>query len=181
MSSRPEPSNPALRARWCAAGVTGLLAFGLLLNAAAGAAERPIDHAEDRHMDVIAGDPVPAGTIPWQLLRQVKLVEEKQGGKPLSRPDFATPVKQLDKTDVKLYGFVVPLSTGAKQAHFLISPQPSHCPYCLSQGPDSLVEVVARTPIAFTADEPVVVSGRFELVNDASLYYRLTNAESIKN
>ena len=51
----------------------------------------------------------------------------------------------------------------------------------MSQGPDSMVEVIAKTPVEFSAYEPIIVSGRLELVNDSSLYYRLTNAESIKN
>lgn len=168
----------AKRARRCAAGIAGLLIFAALATANADAIEKLPD---DKLYSFIGNDPLPAGTVPWQLLRQVKLVEEQQDGKPVSRPEFAAQLRQLDRKDVKLYGFVLPLSTAAKQTHFLISPLPTHCPYCISQGPDSLVEVVARIPVAYNAYDAIVVSGRFELVNDASLYYRLTNAESIRN
>ena len=44
-----------------------------------------------------------------------------------------------------------------------------------------MVEVLAKTPIEYSAYDAIVVSGRLELVNDSSLYYRLTNAELIKN
>jgi len=74
----------------------------------------------------------------------------------------------------------MPLSTAPRQKHFLLSPLPSHCPFCVFQGPDSLVEVVAKIPVEFNQWEPIVVTGRFELVNDAQLFYRLTNAESVK-
>ena len=130
----------------------------------------------------IGKDPLPPGTVQWQLLRQVKVVEgiDKDTKKPTMLPQFSPPLKELDKQEVKLYGFVMPLSTGTRQKHFLLSPLPTHCPYCVYQGPDSLVEVVAKTPVEFNQWEPIVVSGRFELVNDANLFYRLTNAESVK-
>ncbi len=126
-------------------------------------------------------DPLPAGTVPWQVLRQVKLVEEKKGGKTTMRPEFSAQIRGLDQQQVKVYGFVLPLSTTVKQKHFLISPLPTHCPFCVSQGPDSMIEVVARIPIEFSQWDPIVVSGKLELVNDSSLYYRLTDAESVKN
>jgi len=128
----------------------------------------------------IAKDPMPAGTLPWQVFRQVKVIEETRAGKTTSRPEFSAKLKALDKQDVKVYGFVLPLSTTAKQSHFLISPLPTHCPYCVEQGPDSMIEVVAKTPVEYSQWEPIVISGRLELVNDSSLFYRLTNAETVK-
>ena len=138
--------------------------------------------ADEQLYSFIGKDALPAGTIPWQLLRQVKLIDAKQtGAKALAMlPEFSAPVKKLDKSQVKIYGFVLPLSTGQKQKHFLISPLPSHCPFCVNQGPDSMVEVVAKTPLEFSPWEPIVLSGRLELVNDQYLFYRLTNAELVK-
>ena len=165
---------------WRLALVSLLALFFLLSNTAAVAA--PAEKLPDEKLySFIGKDPVPAGTVPWQLLRQVTLIEEKQGDKMIARPEFVAAVRALDKKEVKLYGFVFPLSTTAKQKHFLISPLPTHCPFCLSQGPDSMVEVLAKTPIEYSAYDAIVVSGRLELVNDSSLYYRLTNAELIKN
>lgn len=134
----------------------------------------------------IGKDPLPPGTIPWQVLRQVKLVEDKPKDAkdakkgPTMRPEFGPRIVELDKQTVKLYGFVMPLSTSPRQKHFLLSPLPSHCPYCVYQGPDSLVEVVAKTPVEYNQWEPIVVSGKFELVRDPQLFYRLTDAESVK-
>ncbi len=162
------------------------------------AAPSSVPLADEQLFSYIGKDPLPAGTVPWQLLRQVKLVEAKEvkGAKDVSAvkdnkasitkkapailPEFSAQLKELDNQEVKLYGFVLPLSTGAKQKHFLISPLPSHCPYCVSQGPDSMVEVVAKTPVEFNQWEPIVVSGKLELVNDQYLFFRLVNAESVK-
>ena len=137
--------------------------------------------ADEQLYSYIGKDPLPPGTIPWQILRQVKLIEETKNGKTTVRPEFSAPVRELDKQQVKVYGFVLPLSTTVKQAHFLISPLPTHCPFCVSQGPDSMIEVVARIPVEFSQWDPIVVSGRLELVNDSSLFYRLTDAVSVKN
>ena len=158
------------------------VAFALLLSNSASAVTPEVVRIPDEQLyGYIGKDPLPAGTIPWQLLRQVKLVEEKKSGKTTMRPEFSAQLMALDKQQVKVYGFVLPLSTTTKQAHFLISPLPTHCPFCISQGPDSMIEVVARIPVEFSQWDPIVVSGRLELVNDSSLYYRLTDAESVKN
>ena len=99
---------------------------------------------------------------------------------PTARPEFSPKIRELDKQEVKIYGFVMPLSTTPKQKHFLLSPLPTHCPFCVSQGPDSIVEVLAKIPVEFSQWEPIVVSGRLELVNDSSLFYRLVDAVPVK-
>ncbi|MBL8511638.1 MAG: DUF3299 domain-containing protein [Betaproteobacteria bacterium] len=144
-------------------------------------AQQPGQISDDQLLSYIGKEPPPPGTLAWQLLRQVKLVEvTPRDAKGTMRPEFSAAVKVLDKQPVKLYGFVLPLSTGGKQTHFLLSPLPTHCPYCVSQGPDSMVEVLAKSPVEYNQWEPIVVSGKLELVNDPYLFYRLTNAEVVK-
>lgn len=177
--STPTPATRFFQLLFIASAfIAGMLSAQTLQNA-------PGKIPDEQLFGFIGKDPLPPGTIPWQLLRQVKLVEDKaktgnKKGAPTMRPEFSPRLVELDKQEIKLYGFVMPLSTAAKQKHFLLSPLPSHCPYCVYQGPDSLVEVVAKTPVEYNAWEPIVVSGKFELVNDAQLFYRLTNAESVK-
>lgn len=165
-----------------AAFVTGSIASNVAAQAIGGNAPGKIP--DEQLFGFIGKDPLPPGTIPWQLLRQVKLVEVKGSRDakkgPQMRPEYGPRIQELDKQEVKLYGFVMPLSTSARQKHFLLSPLPSHCPFCVYQGPDSLVEVIAKTPVEFNQWEPILVTGRFELVNDAQLFYRLTNAEAVK-
>ncbi len=146
------------------------------------AKQTPGKLSDEQLYGYIGKDPLPAGTLPWQLLRQVKLVESKSSDpkKATTLPEFSPQLSELGGKEVKVYGFVMPLSTGTKQKHFLLSPLPSHCPFCVSQGPDSIVEVVAKTPVEYNQWEPIVVSGKLELVNDQYLFYRLTNAESVK-
>lgn len=124
----------------------------------------------------IGGDPAPAGTVPWQLLQSAKTVQkaDKKFG-----PLFPKEVKELDKQQVKLYGFMMPLDQAKKQKRFLLSAFPPHCSFCLTGGPESLVEVLADTPIDFTF-EPIVVAGRMAVLENDVVYYRLTHTASVK-
>ncbi len=168
-----------------------VFSIGLTTAAHALQPQAPGKLSDDQLMGYIGKEPLPPGTIPWQLLRQVKLVEKSTDAKAVKGantknaaanmvPEFGPQIRELDKQEVKLYGFVLPLSTSAKQKHFLLSPLPSHCPFCVNQGPDSMVEVVAKTGVEYNQWEPIVVTGKFELVNDQYLFYRLNNAEPVK-
>ena len=44
-----------------------------------------------------------------------------------------------------------------------------------------MIEVVAKVPVEYSNWDPIIVSGRLELVNDSSLYYRLIDAEAVRN
>jgi hypothetical protein len=80
---------------------------------------------------------------------------------------------------VKVYGFMMPLDQSAKQKRFLLSAFPPHCTFCLPGGPESLVEVIADSPVEFTF-EPIVVAGKMAVLENDVVYYRITNAASVK-
>ncbi len=124
----------------------------------------------------IGADPAPAGTVPWQLLLQAKTVQkaDKKFG-----PVFTREIKELDKQQVKLYGFMMPLDQAKQQKRFLLAAFPPHCSFCLPGGPESLVEVIADKAIEFTY-EPIVVAGRMAVLDDDIVYYRLTQASAVK-
>ena len=117
-----------------------------------------------------------AGVVSWKTLAQVEPV--KQGNKMV--PQFSRDILGLDKKDVRVQGFIIPLDMGDKQAHFLLSAVPPHCPFCLPAGPDSIVEVHAKKPLAY-GFEPILVAGRFAVLKDdpAGVLYRMTDAESV--
>jgi hypothetical protein len=114
------------------------------------------------------------GVVPWRVLGQVKSAHV---GKRVV-PDFAPAIRALDQQEVRLQGFMLPIVTGEVHDHFLLTMRPPHCPFCLSLGPEYIVEVRTRKPIKHTY-EPIVVSGRFAVLNDDpfGLYYRLSAAE----
>ncbi|HXF46371.1 MAG TPA: hypothetical protein VNK91_09670 [Burkholderiaceae bacterium] len=114
------------------------------------------------------------GVVSWSVLAQVKT---KQVGQRIV-PEFADAVRALDRQTVKLQGFMLPIVAGERHDHFLLTMRPPHCPFCLSLGPEYIVEVRARTPIKHTYD-PIVLAGKFAVLADDpfGLYYRLTAAE----
>ena len=114
------------------------------------------------------------GVVSWSLLAQVK--SRTEGKKVV--PEFAPAVRQLNKTEVKLQGFMLPIVTGERHDHFLLTMRPPHCPFCLSLGPEYIVEVRAKAPIKHTYD-PLVLSGQLNVLSDDpfGLYYRLTDAQ----
>ena len=114
------------------------------------------------------------GVVSWKLLGQVKTAQVGQR----FVPEFAAEIRKLDQQDVKLQGYMMPIAAGEKHDHFLLTMRPADCPFCLSVGPEYIVEVKAKTSIKHTY-EPVVLAGRLSVLRDDpyGLYYRLTEAQ----
>jgi len=155
-----------------------VLATALALSLPAGAVTTDIPAAglptaTDYSQSVL---PDRAGVVSWRTLAQVQPV--KRDGKMV--PEFSPDILKLDRTDVRMQGFIIPLDIGDRQKRFLLSAVPSHCPFCMPAGPDALVEVVAKTPVKF-GFEPIVVSGKLAVLKDdpTGVLYRLTDAESV--
>jgi len=117
--------------------------------------------------------PERAGVVSWKTLSRVEPV--KKDGRMV--PAFSTEIMGLDRTDVKVQGFMIPLDIGDKQKRFLLSAVPPHCQFCLPAGPDEIVEVEAKSPVAYTFD-PIVIGGRFSVVKDdaSGILYRMSGA-----
>lgn len=113
------------------------------------------------------------GVVSWRTLAEVAPVKQKDR----FVPQFSREILALDKKEVKLQGFMMPLEMGERQKRFLLVAMPPSCAFCLPGGPDQLVEVLAKTPVKYGLD-PIVVSGRFSVLRDdpMGLYYRLTDA-----
>jgi hypothetical protein len=114
------------------------------------------------------------GVVSWKLLGQVKTAQVGQR----FVPEFAAEIRKLDQQDVKLQGYMMPIAAGEKHDHFLLTMRPADCPFCLSVGPEYIVEVKAKVSIKHTY-EPVVLAGRLNVLRDDpyGLYYRLTEAQ----
>ncbi len=118
-----------------------------------------------------------ADVVPWSVLTDVKTKNEKNRILPV----FGASQSALHQRTQRIQGFMMPLEPGEKQRHFLLTSVPMTCGFCVPGGPESMVEVKTRTPIKYSL-EPVVVEGRFAVLNDDpyGLYYRMTDAESVK-
>ena len=122
-----------------------------------------------------AAKPLPElkGVVSWKTLAEVQAVKQKDK----FVPQFSSTINALDKKEVKLQGFMMPLEMGDKQKRFMLTSMPPSCAFCLPGGPDQLVEIQAKAPVKY-GFEPIVLSGKLVVLKDdpMGLYYRLTDA-----
>ena len=115
--------------------------------------------------------------LSWKMLSQVELVKQKDR----YVPQFSKDVAALDQKEVKVQGFMMPLQMGDKQTHFVLSAMPQSCAFCMPGGPESMVEVKMKKPVAYGM-EPVVLTGKLSVLKDdpTGVFYRLTDAVPAK-
>jgi len=121
--------------------------------------------------------PQRADVVPWPVLTTVATRNEKNRLLPV----FSQEQQALTRKPQRIQGFMMPLEPGERHTHFLLSAVPLTCQFCVPGGPESMVEVKAKTPVRYTL-EPVVVEGRFQTLADDEygLYYRVTDAVPVK-
>jgi hypothetical protein len=151
--------------------IAGMLAAGIVLAQSPGVPlALPVDP------QLLNELPELKGVVSWRVLGQVKAT---QSGSKLV-PEFGADVSKLNKQDVRLQGYMLPINAGETHTNFLLTMRPPHCPFCLSLGPEYIVEIKSKSPVKHTY-EPVVVAGRLNVLqNDPfGLYYRLTDAQLV--
>lgn len=140
--------------------------------------KKPLDADANLPPSPYAGKPLPElkGVTSWKTLADVKTVKQKDR----FTPEFGKSVATLDRQEVKLQGFMMPLDIGERQKRFILTALPPSCSFCMPGGPEQIVEVLAKTPVKY-GFEPIVVSGRFTVLRDdgMGLYYRLTDAVAV--
>ena len=116
--------------------------------------------------------------VSWKLLAQVQPVKVNDR----LLPQFSDAVLALDQKTVKVQGFILPLETGAKISHFLLSAIPQSCPFHVHVGgAESLIEIRTTKPVAFTWDGVKLTGKLSVLKNDPEgVLYRLTDATEAK-
>src|SRR5687768_384193 len=115
--------------------------------------------------------------VPWKTFAQVEL--ERSSTR--IAPRFSATVAALDQKDITVQGFMLPLDMGEKHALFILSAVPPTCGFCMPGGPEAVVEVRAKSPLAYT-DNAVTVSGKLSVLKDdpTGIFYRLTDAVPAK-
>src|SRR4030095_8244586 len=98
-----------------------------------------MDTSQQPSPDMVQPLPVLKGVVSWKMLADVTPVKQKDK----FVPQFSKGIEALDKKEVKLQGFMMPLDTGEKQKRFLLVSLPPSCAFCLPGGPDQMVEVQA--------------------------------------
>ena len=131
--------------------------------------------ADSQQQSQYAANPLPEmkGVLSWKMLGEVKPVKQKDK----VVPEFGKSIAALDKKEVRIQGFMMPLDMGEKQARFILTALPPSCSFCLPGGPEQMVEVQAKSPVKY-GFEPILLTGKLAVLKDdpMGLYYRLTDA-----
>ncbi len=135
-----------------------------------------MDMSQPPSPDMFKPLPELKGVVSWKTLAEVTPIKQQDR----FVPQFSKGISALDKKEVKLQGFMMPLDMGEKQKRFLLVAMTPSCAFCLPGGPDQLVEVQAKTPVKYGFD-PIVLTGKFVVLKDdpMGLYYRLTEAVAV--
>lgn len=129
------------------------------------------------------------GTIPslqaqdntWKTLSKItftKKYDELLGFK-VDVPVFASEVKKLDKKEITLRGYIIPVEGYRSHTEFIFSAFPYNmCFFCGGAGPETVMEVKALTPVKYTT-EPITLKGILHL-NDSDVNRLMYGLEQAK-
>lgn len=96
-------------------------------------------------------------------------------------PEFNDNIKKLENTEITLKGYMYPLSEHDEQDFFILSYYPiAQCFFCGGAGPESVMEINAKTPIKLK-QKAVTIKGKLKLNSDdpERLFFILLDAEEI--
>lgn len=97
-------------------------------------------------------------------------------------PVYSKEVKALEGKEVTIRGYIIPTDGYKSTKEFVLSAFPySMCFFCGGAGPETVMEVFCKDPIAYTAD-PITIKGILHLNNGDvnTLLYSLKNAVKVK-
>lgn len=150
-------------------------------------ADAPTRSIEDFIKDYVD---IPAGGLDWKVLGKTKVIDintKDSDGMDLvyQKPEFPAAVKALDKTKIRIKGYMFPLDSDERQSQFLFGPFPLNCPFQYHVSPALVIEAHTAKdfPIKFSYD-PLIIEGTLELVpedKDLSTFYRLRDVKLIKD
>ena len=120
----------------------------------------------------------------WKTLSRItytKEYDEVMGFK-IDKPVFSEEIKALDGKVVTVRGFIIPTEGYKSHTEFIFSAFPySMCFFCGGAGPETVMEVVTKTSVKYTA-EAITLRGvlRLNAEDINRLMYFLEEAEPVE-
>lgn len=108
----------------------------------------------------------------WELLSDVAVVRvyDKFQEQEVEKPEFSKALRERNKTEITLEGFVIPLNAEGSSDYFVLSRFPyQSCFFCGNAGPETVVEVYANDQLSLV-DQRVNVKGTLYLNEDDPLH-----------
>lgn len=122
----------------------------------------------------------PKGGVSWKVLESTGETTRKDAqGYIVSKPKFTPQVKALAGKRITVAGWMMPLSAGRTQKHFVLLGYPPGCPFHFHAAPNQFIEVYADTPFPTSETRVFTVSGVLELTgyDESGIFYRLRQAK----
>lgn len=108
----------------------------------------------------------------WELLSDVAVIRvyDKFQEQEVEKPEFSEALRERNKTEITLEGFVIPLNAEGSSDYFVLSRFPyQSCFFCGNAGPETVVEVYANDQLSLV-DQRVSVKGTLYLNEDDPLH-----------
>jgi hypothetical protein len=117
--------------------------------------------------------------IPWEFL--AKVYDAYQNPETLRAQALAPQIASITGQTVAIYGYMFPLESAEKHAHFLLAARSHSCPSCQPSTTAELVEIHSATALTLRR-EPVLMKGLLTLSKDtqSGLYFHLSDAELVE-
>ena len=144
-----------------------LLRLGLLPAAVVAMGAAPALTYNPQHF--VNNDPV------WDDLNAATVTADRAAG--AYRAVFPRALEDRRDRPLRVAGFILPLETSSRSAHFMVVRRNTGCPFCPPNAPTEAVEVFSDAPVSYTGQE-VVATGRLKLVSSSAegLFYQLQHA-----
>ncbi|WP_233997177.1 DUF3299 domain-containing protein [Porphyrobacter sp. HT-58-2] len=141
-----------------------------------GAAQAP-DYKSGRMVeDVWKPAATPKGGVSWKVLEATgETTRTDAQGFIVSKPKFTPQVKALAGKRITVAGWMMPLTAGRTQKHFVLLGYPPGCPFHFHAAPNQFIEVYADTAFPTSETRVFTVSGVLELTgyDESGIFYRL--------
>jgi hypothetical protein len=144
-----------------------------------GAAQAP-DYKSGRMVeDVWKPAATPKGGVSWKVLESTgETTRTDAQGFIVSKPRFTPQVKALAGKRITVAGWMMPLTAGRTQKHFVLLGYPPGCPFHFHAAPNQFIEVYADTAFPTSEARVLTVNGVLELTgyDESGIFYRLRQA-----
>ena len=120
----------------------------------------------------------------WKTLSKItfkKKYDEMLGFK-VDVPVFSQQVKDMEGKEITIRGYIIPVEGYKSHNEFIFSAYPYNmCFFCGGAGPETVMEVIAKEPIEYTA-EAITIRGKLETNEDDinRLLYALKDVELVQ-
>ncbi|MDB5484084.1 MAG: hypothetical protein JWO83_5137 [Caulobacteraceae bacterium] len=114
----------------------------------------------------------------WEVLNRTQIVADTAKGE--YKATFPAALVARKGAVMKISGFILPLETTSRSAHFMLVRRNTGCPFCPPNAPTEAVEIFSRQPVRYTGEE-IAVTGRLKLVpsSDQGLFFQLADADVV--